>query len=107
MSWLSSFLLVQSIDNIDNNHRFMRIILKFFATLEISWIATFSMLEEGAKFLARLTAGKGGCSRRKGDRGTGLQWGSMLWRIFEPAWETGDDQAKLEGSQGCSNLIPA
>jgi len=36
--------------------------------------------------------------------------GAMPWRIFypsEPAWETGDGRAKLEGSQGCSNLVPA
>ena len=35
--------------------------------------------------------------------------GALLRRIFapsEPNWETGDDRAKLEGSQGCSNLVP-
>jgi len=35
--------------------------------------------------------------------------GAVLRRIFEvsePAWETGEDRANLEGSQGCSNLVP-
>ena len=51
----------------------------------------------------------GGVQITRGDRGVGVQLG-MLQRIFdhsEPAWETGDDRAKLEGSQGCSNLVPA
>ena len=35
--------------------------------------------------------------------------GAMLWRILvpsEPAWETGDDRAKLEGSQGVATSSP-
>jgi len=43
----------------------------------------------------------GGVQITRGDRGVGVQLG-MLQRIFdhsEPAWETGDDRAKLEGSQ--------
>ena len=50
----------------------------------------------------------GGVQITRGDRGVGVQLG-MLQRIFdhsEPAWETGDDRAKLEGSQRVATSSP-
>jgi len=44
-------------------------------------------------------------------RGVGEQvcsGGTLLRRIIDLSerWETGGDRAKVEGSQGCSNLVP-
>jgi len=69
------------------------------------------MLEEGAKFLARLTAGKGGCPRRKGVIGEqgysgGRCCGGFL-RFLSPHGKPVMIEPNLEGSQGCSNLVPA
>jgi len=65
------------------------------------------MLEGGVNVLRLTIETPGGVHITRGGGCTG---GAMLRRIFElsePAWETGDDRANLEGSQGCSNLVPA
>jgi len=78
--------------------------------LEISWFASFSLLEGGCNVPRPTRSTPGGSPRPAGGSGSRFALGgAMLWRMFdlsEPAWETGDDRAKVEGSQ-CSSLVPA
>ena len=54
-----------------------------------------------------VSALRGGIGEQMSAGGLCCMLGRMF-EVFEPAWETGDnDRAKLEGSQGCSNLVPA
>ena len=67
------------------------------------------MWEGGVSSRTRLAAGKGVFVSRGGSGGGGCSGGAMLRRIFdpsEPAWETGDDRAELEGSQGVATSSP-
>ena len=68
------------------------------------------MLEGGLNVPRLLAALQGVFKITRGGRGGGAQRGGNGAEEFdpsEPAWETGDDRANLEGSQGCSNLVPA
>ena len=88
--WWSSCCPVQHIDNIKPP------INKFLLFLEISWFALVLMLGGGVRSrLTRITPGSVRITR--GGRGAGRA-ASLLAEDF-PAWETGDHQAKLEGSQ--------
>jgi len=106
--WWSSCCPVQRIDNIKPPIHETQ--LKFCYFWKLAGSHRSHGWKGGLPSRTRLAVLQGFPHREGGSGSKYAVGGAMLWRMFdpsEPAWETGDDRAKLEGSQGCSNLVPA